>query len=108
MAVGAGSPSHTLLAVRRRKVRYPPGEHGRSQRPGCARGGYRMDRTELSGVIIQDLGAIFTEALAAAAPTVLTADLDGVERCVQAISRQVMGRVVEQVIAARGGPPAGP
>jgi ribosomal protein L34E len=67
-----------------------------------------MDRTELSGVIIQDLGAIFTEALAAAAPTVLTADLDGVERCVQAISRQVMGRVVEQVIAARAASAAGP
>lgn len=60
-----------------------------------------MDRTELSGAIIQELGAIFTEALTAAAPTLLTADLDGVERCLQAVSRQVMGQVVEQVMTAR-------
>ena len=60
-----------------------------------------MDRTELSGAIIQELGAIFTEALTIAAPTVLTADLDGVERCLQAMSRQVLGRVIEQAMAAR-------
>jgi len=60
-----------------------------------------MDRTELSGPIIQDLGAIFTAALTVVAPTVLTADLDGVERCLQAMSRQVLGQVVEQAMAAR-------
>jgi hypothetical protein len=60
-----------------------------------------MDRSELSGAIIQELGAVFTDALTVAAPTLLTADLDGVERCLQVVSRQVMGRVVEQAIAAR-------
>jgi len=60
-----------------------------------------MDRQELSGVIIAEVVAVFTEALTAAAPTLLTADLDGVERCLQAVSRRVMGRVVEQVVAAR-------
>ena len=70
-----------------------------------------MDRAELSGASIAELGAVFTDALTAAAPTLLTVDLDGVERCLQAVSRQVLGRVVEQVVAARaaatsGAPPA--
>jgi hypothetical protein len=63
-----------------------------------------MDRTELSGAIVQELVTIFTDSLTAAAPTLLTADLDGVERALQALSRQVMGRVVEQAIAARPAP----
>jgi hypothetical protein len=60
-----------------------------------------MDRGALSGAINQGLGAVFTEALAAAVPTLLTADRDGIERCVQAVGRQGLGRVVEQVVAAR-------
>ncbi len=60
-----------------------------------------MDRAELSGAIIAELGAVFTEALTAAAPTFLTLDLDGLERQVQALGRQVLGQVVEQVVAAR-------
>ncbi len=35
-----------------------------------------MDRAELSGAIIQELGAVFMEALTAAAPLMLTADLE--------------------------------
>ncbi len=70
-----------------------------------------MDRAELSGAIIAELGAVFTDALTTAAPTLLTENLDGVERCLQALSRQVLGRVVEQVVAVRaaatsGVPPA--
>ena len=60
-----------------------------------------MDRAELSGAIIAELGAVFTEALTAAGPALLTGDLDGLERQVQALGRQVLGRVVEQVVAAR-------
>lgn len=60
-----------------------------------------MDRSELPGAIIQEVCAIVADRLAAAAPTLLSADLDGVERCLQAVSRQAMGRVVERVIAAR-------
>ena len=70
-----------------------------------------MDRAELSGTSIAELGAVFTDALTAAVPTLLTVDLDGVECGLQALSRQVLGRVVEQVVAARaaasgGAPPA--
>ena len=60
-----------------------------------------MDRSELSGAIMQELGAVFTDALTAMAPPLLTADLDGVERCLQAVSRRVLGQVVERVVAAR-------
>src|SRR5215210_6099222 len=60
-----------------------------------------MDRAELSGASIQELGAVFMAALTAAAPTLLTGDLDGVECCLQALGRQVLGQVVEQVVAAR-------
>lgn len=66
-----------------------------------------MDRAELSGAIIAELGAVFTDALTAAAPVVLTADLDGMERQLQAVSRQVLGRVVEQVVAARAAASSG-
>ena len=60
-----------------------------------------MDRAELSGASIAELGAVFTDALTAAGPALLTGDLDGLERQVQALGRQVLGRVVEQVVAAR-------
>jgi hypothetical protein len=60
-----------------------------------------MDSRELPSVIIQELGDLFKAALRAAAPALLTADLAGVERGLQCLSRQVMGQVVEQVVAAR-------
>ena len=66
-----------------------------------------MDRAGLSGAIIAELGTVFTEALTAAAPTFLTLDLDGLERQVQALGRQVLGRVVEQVVAARAAATSG-
>lgn len=60
-----------------------------------------MDRVELSDAIIQELGAAFMTALTAAAPTLLTSDLDGVEQRLQDVGRQVLGRVVERVLAVR-------
>lgn len=62
-----------------------------------------MDRAELSEAIIQDLGAVFTAAVQEAMPELLTADLDGIERRLQAVARQVFGRVLEQVVAVRAG-----
>jgi hypothetical protein len=67
-----------------------------------------MDRAELSGAIIQELGAMFMEALTAAAPTLLTVDLDGMEQQLQVLGRRVLGRVVEQVVAARAAAPGVP
>lgn len=61
-----------------------------------------MDRHELSDGIIPDVCAIFAARLAAVAPTLMTADLDEVERCLQQVSRVVLGQVVERVMAARG------
>lgn len=60
-----------------------------------------MDRSTLSEAIIQELGAVFMAAMEEAGPELLTADLDGIERRLQAVARQVFGRVVEQVVAAR-------
>jgi hypothetical protein len=60
-----------------------------------------MDRLELPSLIIQELSDLFKEALQAAAPALLTADLAGVERGLQQLSRQVMGQVVEHLVAAR-------
>jgi hypothetical protein len=64
-----------------------------------------VDRAELSEAIIHELGEVFKAELRAAGPDLLTADLDGIERRVQAVSRQVCGRVVEQVVAVRAGQP---
>jgi hypothetical protein len=64
-----------------------------------------MDRAELSEAIIQDLGAVFMAAVQEAAAELLSADLDGIERRLQAVSRQVFGRVLEQVVAVRAGQP---
>jgi hypothetical protein len=63
-----------------------------------------MDRAELSEAIIQELGAVFMAALQEAAPELLSADLDGIERRLQAVSRQVWGRVLEQIVAVRARP----
>jgi len=63
-----------------------------------------MDRPTLSEGIIQQLGAIFTDSLRQAGPWLVgSADMETLERGVQAIGRQVLGRVVEagvQAIAA--------
>jgi hypothetical protein len=60
-----------------------------------------MDRLELPAVIIDDVGEVFKAAVRAAAPALLAADLAGVEQGLQRLSRQVMGHVVERLIAAR-------
>jgi hypothetical protein len=60
-----------------------------------------MDRAELSEESIHELGALFEAALRAAAAELSTADLDGIERRVQAVGRQVLGPVVERVLARR-------
>lgn len=67
-----------------------------------------MDRSELSGAIIQELGQIFMDAVQAVSGTVLTADLAGMEACLQRVSRQVMGQVVERVVAVRAAGVAAP
>ena len=60
-----------------------------------------MDSTNLSAPMIAELGAVFTAALTAAGPQLVQADLDGIEQALQALSRQVLGRVVEAVVATR-------
>jgi len=63
-----------------------------------------MDRTELSEAIIQELGEILAEELRAAGPELLTADLDGMEMRLQALSRRVCGATLERVLAVRAIP----
>ncbi len=63
-----------------------------------------MDRTELSEAIIQEVGAIVAEELRAAGPELLTADLDGMETRLQALSRRVCGATLERVLAVRAVP----
>ncbi len=62
-----------------------------------------MDRTELSAAIRQDGGAIVAEELRAAGPELLTADLDGIETRLHALSRRVCGASLERVRAVRCG-----
>jgi len=63
-----------------------------------------MDRTELSEAIIQEVGDIVAEELRAAGPELLTADLDGIETRLQAVSRRVCGATMERVLAVRAVP----
>ncbi len=63
-----------------------------------------MDRDELSEAIIQEVGAIVAEELRAAGPELLTADLDGIEARLQAVSRRVCGATLERVLAVRAVP----
>jgi len=63
-----------------------------------------MDRTELSEAIIQEVSAIVAEELRAAGPDLLTADLDGIETRLQAVSRRVCGATLERVLAVRAVP----
>ncbi|MGQ9854718.1 MAG: ISKra4 family transposase [Candidatus Oleimicrobiaceae bacterium] len=60
-----------------------------------------MDRPNLSEEIIQELGILFTDSLRQAGPLLLeSADFDTLERRVQVIGRQVLGRVVEACVQA--------
>ena len=63
-----------------------------------------MDRAELSEAIIQELGDILEQELRVAAPELLTADLDGIEACLQQVSRRVCGAALERVLAMRAAP----
>jgi len=63
-----------------------------------------MDRTELSEAIIQEVSDIVAEELRAAGPELLTADLDGIETRLQAVSRRVCGATMERVLAVRAVP----
>jgi hypothetical protein len=63
-----------------------------------------MDRAELSEAIIQELGDIVEEELRVAASELLTADLDGIEACLQQVSRRVCGAALERVLAVRAAP----
>ncbi len=66
-----------------------------------------MDRTELSEAIIQEVSAMVAEELRAAGPELLTADLDGMETRLQAVSRRVCGATMERVLAVRAAPQGG-
>jgi hypothetical protein len=60
-----------------------------------------MDRAALSEESIHELGALFEAALREAVTALSVADLDGLERRLQALGRQVLGQVVERVLALR-------
>jgi hypothetical protein len=60
-----------------------------------------MDSPSLSETIVAEWGAAFVRAVGEAAPTLVTADLDGIEQHLQDLSRRVLGRVVEQTVATR-------
>ena len=60
-----------------------------------------MDRAALSEESIHELGALFEAAVREAVTALSVADLDGLERRLQAMGRQVMGQVVERVLAVR-------
>ena len=59
-----------------------------------------MDRADLSEAIVRELGELFISELEQAGPGLVAADLDGIERGLQEVSRRVLGRVVEAVVAA--------
>jgi ribosomal protein L34E len=59
-----------------------------------------VDRAELSEAIVRELGELFVSELRQAGPDLVAADLDGIERGLQEVSRRVLGRVVEAVVAA--------
>jgi hypothetical protein len=67
-----------------------------------------MDRGKLSEAIIQEVGTVVMSAVQEAAPEVLTADLDGIERRLHAGARQVLGRVLEPIVAVGATPPGAP
>ena len=60
-----------------------------------------MDRTELSSAIIQEMQVLVGEALEAAVPVMLTADLATLERQAQQVGRVILGGLVERVAAGQ-------
>ena len=66
-----------------------------------------MDRATLSEAIVEELGELFVSELRRVGPELLAADLDGIEQGLQAVSRRVLGRVVEAVVATLAAGQAG-
>ncbi len=68
-----------------------------------------MDRSELSEASIHEVGTLFEAEVRAAGPELVAADLEGMERRVQQLSRVVCGALLERVLARRAAepPPAG-
>ena len=64
-----------------------------------------MDSILLSDAIVEELGAEFVRALRTAWPTLVNTDLDGMEQQLQALSRRVLGPVVEHTVAALAAAP---
>ncbi len=60
-----------------------------------------MDRVDLPEDSIHEVGMLFEAALRAAAAELSVADLNGIERRLQAVGRTVLGEVVERVLALR-------
>ncbi len=60
-----------------------------------------MDRVDLPEDSRHEVGLLFEAALRAAAAEWSVADLDGIERRLQAVGRAVLGAVVERVLARR-------
>jgi hypothetical protein len=56
-------------------------------------------RTALSEAIVEELGELFVSELREAGAALVAADLDGIEQGLQEVSRRVLGRVVEAVVA---------
>jgi len=57
-----------------------------------------VDRAELSDAIVEELGELFVSELRRVGSELLAADLDGIERQLQEVSRRVLGRAVEAVV----------
>lgn len=60
-----------------------------------------MDRSELSEAIIAEMETVVRTTLAETVPTLLDADLAGIEQRVQQMSRRLWGQLVELVLAQR-------
>jgi hypothetical protein len=58
-----------------------------------------VDRADLSDAIVEELGDLFVSELRQAGPDLVAADLDEIEQGLQELSRRVLGRVVEAVVA---------
>ena len=59
-----------------------------------------MDSAHLSKAIVQELGEQFVQVLRQVGPTLVAADLDGMEQEVRELGRRGFGRVVEPTVAA--------
>jgi hypothetical protein len=83
--------------TRGRQKWHPPGGLGR----GNARSTRRepVDRATLSEAIVEELGELFVSELRQVGPALVGADLEGIEHRLQEVSRRVLGRVVEAVVA---------